>query len=130
MNIIKFNSGEEIVGRLINEDDTHYTIENAMKMHTIPKMMKDTVVESLGLTRWMYPYSEQSVIDIRKTSVLAILDASDGLVTFYNRQWQIATKDKIDSDWTKREFTGTEDELEEWEESMLERMNLAKTDIN
>lgn len=130
MNIIKFNSGEEIVGRLINEDDTHYTIENAMKMHTIPKMMKDTVVESLGLTRWMYPYSEQSVIDIRKTSVLAILDASDGLVTFYNRQWQIANKDKIDSDWTKREFTGTEDELEEWEESMLERMNLAKTDIN
>ena len=130
MNIIKFNSGEEIVGRLINEDDTHYTIENAMKMHTVPKMMKDTVVESLGLTRWMYPYSEQSVIDIRKTSVLAILDASDGLVTFYNRQWQIATKDKIDSDWTKREFTGTEDELEEWEESMLERMNLAKTDIN
>ena len=130
MNIIKFNSGEEIVGRLINEDDTHYTIENAMKMHTVPKMMKDTVVESLGLTRWMYPYSEQSVIDIRKTSVLAILDASDGLATFYNRQWQIATKDKIDSDWTKREFTGTEDELEEWEESMLERMNLAKTDIN
>ena len=59
--IIKFNSGDEIICNVIKDVGDYLSIENPMKMYTVPRATKRGIVESLTLSRWMYPYTEQKI---------------------------------------------------------------------
>ena len=81
--IIKFNSGDEIICNVIKDVGDYLSIENPMKMYTVPRATKRGIVESLTLSRWMYPYTEQKICRVRKDSITTIMSASEGLKTFY-----------------------------------------------
>ena len=74
--IIKFNSGDEIICNVIKDVGDYLSIENPMKMYTVPRATKRGIVESLTLSRWMYPYTEQKICRVRKDSITCLLYTS------------------------------------------------------
>ena len=48
------------------------------------QVTKEGVVESLNLSRWIGPYTEQSFFNIKTSHVLTIADATEGLCRYYD----------------------------------------------
>ena len=81
--IMKLSSGEEIICTLTaDEHPRTYNVTYPMKVMTVPRVTGEGVEESLSLTRWIH-FAEESVADIPKTQVLAIVNASIGMKKFY-----------------------------------------------
>mgnify|MGYP001412718892 CR=1 FL=1 len=125
--IIKFNTGEEIIADIVKFDKDYFTIKNPMKMQTIPKMTREGVIESLSLNKWMHPYTEQAVCKIRKDTIITIVNASDGMKLFYNRQMDIANKNPMKlgystveaSDYENKDFANEKED--DWDESEIKK---------
>ena len=82
--VLKLLNGEELICKL--EDsvvDDSYEITNPLKMQVESKNTKQGPVESLSLSRWIGPYTEQSLFNIKTSHVLIIADASAGLSRYY-----------------------------------------------
>ena len=82
--VIKLLNGEEIICQLgegiVNDS---YEITHPLKMQIQSQNTKQGVVESLNLSRWIGPYTEQSFFSIKRDHVLIIADASPGLSRYY-----------------------------------------------
>mgnify|MGYP001229990908 FL=1 len=89
-NIIKLTTGEEIVCQITNETDTHTSIKNPLKIHTIPRFVESGIVESLALIRWVKPYTEEDTVEVKNNHILYSAKTSAGLSTFYDKQLLIA----------------------------------------
>ena len=82
--VIKLTNGEEIVCQLgDNADNGEYKINFPLKMVVHSMATKEGVVDSLNLSRWIGPYTEQSFFSIKRDHVLIIADASPGLSKYY-----------------------------------------------
>ena len=82
--VLKLLNGEELICKL--EDsvvDDSYEITNPLKMQVESRITKRGPVESLSLSRWIGPYTEQSLFNIKTSHVLIIADASAGLSRYY-----------------------------------------------
>ncbi len=82
--VLKLLNGEELICEL--EDgvvDDSYEITNPLKMQVESKLTRQGPVESLSLSRWIGPYTEQSLFNIKTSHVLIIADASAGLSRYY-----------------------------------------------
>ena len=111
--IIKFNSGDEVICNVIKDVGDYLSIENPMKMYTVPRATKRGIVESLTLSRWMYPYTEQKICRVRKDSITTIMSASEGLKTFYHRQLEQGEKQELKiHDWEAKDYNEEFDEDE------------------
>ena len=127
--IIKFNSGEEIITDIVKFDKDYFTIKNPMKMSTHPRMTKDGVVESLSLNKWMHPYTEQAVCKIRKDSIITVVAASEGMKLFYVKQMEIENINpmKLGYSTFQEDFDSKENKdygdshEDEWEESEVKK---------
>ena len=53
-------------------------------MQVQSQITNNGVVESLNLSRWIGPYTEQSFFNIKTSHVLTIADASEGLCLYYD----------------------------------------------
>tara|TARA_X000000950_G_scaffold43933_1_gene49529 strand:- start:24 stop:437 length:414 start_codon:yes stop_codon:yes gene_type:complete len=116
--IIKFNSGEEVVCNVVKDSGDYISIENPMKMYTVPRATKQGIVESLTLSKWMYPYTEQKICKVRKDSITTIMSASEGLKTFYRRQLEQGVKTELKvHDWEAKDLN----ELEEFDEEEVKK---------
>jgi hypothetical protein len=96
MYLIKLANGDDIVGELKDKQtskDDWTTVINPMKMATHPALTDRGIVETLSLNSWLYPYSEDSEIKIRKSSIVTIAIASPGMKTFYKKQLENHKKD-------------------------------------
>ena len=89
-NIIKLTTGEEIVCQITNETDTHTSIKNPLKIHTIPRFVSQGVVESLALIRWVKPYTDNDSVDVKNNQIVYSAETSKGLSTFYEKQLLMA----------------------------------------
>lgn len=89
-NIIKLTTGEEIVCKITNETDTHTSIQNPLKIHTIPRFVASGIIDSLALIRWVKPYTEEDTVDVKNTQIIYSAQTSQGLSTFYEKQLSIA----------------------------------------
>ncbi len=89
-NIIKLTTGEEIVCQITNETDTHTSIKNPLKIHTIPRFVSQGVVESLALIRWVKPYTDNDSVDVKNNQIVYSAETSQGLSTFYEKQLLMA----------------------------------------
>ena len=82
--VLKLLNGEELICEL--EDDVvdgSYEITNPLKMQVESRLTKKGFVESLSLSRWIGPYTEQSLFNIKTSHVLIVADASVGLSRYY-----------------------------------------------
>ena len=83
--VIKLLNGEEIICQLSDDIvDDSYEVTHPLKMQVQSQITYNGVVESLNLSRWIGPYTEQSFFNIKTSHVLTIADASEGLCRYYD----------------------------------------------
>ena len=93
--VLKLLNGEELICEL--EDgvvDDSYEITHPLKMQVESKLTRHGPVDSLSLSRWIGPYTEQSLFSIKTAHVLIVADASEGLSRYYEHvQKEIIKRD-------------------------------------
>ena len=91
--VIKLLNGEEIICQLGDDIvDDSYEVTHPLKMQVQSQLTNNGVVESLNLSRWIGPYTEQSFFSIKASHVLTIADASEGLCRYYDHVIREITK--------------------------------------
>jgi hypothetical protein len=80
--ILKLISGENIICEL-SEDDGKYEISRPLLMNVHSKVTRTGMSESLELSRWVQPFTEQKIFEIDPKHVIIMLPASPGLSIFY-----------------------------------------------
>jgi|TARA_R110000782_G_scaffold209827_2_gene297989 hypothetical protein len=82
--IIKLTNGENLICQLGDKiDNGEYKINSPLKMEVHSVLTKEGPVDSLNLSRWIGPYTEQSKFSIKSDHVLLIANASPGLSRYY-----------------------------------------------
>ena len=119
--VLKLSNGDDVICNLVETKDNTFKITSPLKMDTINRVTKRGVAESLALTRWIQPYSDQEEFDIQKTSVIIMAEASVGLTRYY--QYVLRTLDKM---VTVEKFTPNEISEEEFHEALEVKKSLAK----
>ena len=120
--VFKFSNGESIVGSIFDNDDLFdfnkpLQISFPLKLHVISKMTRNGPADSLSLTPWVHPMSEEEYIDINAQNVIMTAPASSGLIKYYNH---------CINQFEFHELDATDDELDEieLEETIEELMNI------
>ena len=67
--VIKLSNGEDIIATLTSENESDIEIENPLLMSVFPEMTKSGELDSLNLSRWIQPYTEQSYFTLSKSTV-------------------------------------------------------------
>ena len=57
--VLKLSNGDDVICNLVESGDDTFKITSPLKMDTINRVTKKGVAESLALTRWIQPYSDQ-----------------------------------------------------------------------
>ncbi len=82
--VLKLLNGEELICEMGDgEIEDSYEISHPLKMQVESKLTKQGFVDSLNLSRWIGPYTEQSLFSIKMSHVLTVADASEGLSRYY-----------------------------------------------
>ena len=118
--VVKLINGENIICELGDGNtENEYEIGYPLKMEVQAKMTKNGVIESLNLTRWIGPDTEQSFFLIKTSHILLIAEASHGLSRYYEHV--IRELDEWDSDKVKKRQTlDTIDNEEVYDELLTE----------
>ena len=82
--IVKLTNGENLICDGNDDvDNCEYKINFPLKMEVQSMKTKEGVVDSLNLSRWIGPYTEQSFFSIKRDHVLVIANVSEGLGRYY-----------------------------------------------
>ena len=82
--IVKFTNGEEIICELSDEAiDGEYEIGFPLKMQIVSQPTQKGSIDTLNLSRWIEPYTEQSYFTLREHHILIIAETSVGLSRYY-----------------------------------------------
>ena len=82
--IVKLTNGENLICQINDDvDNGEYKINFPLKMEVHSLMTKEGPVESLNLSRWIGPYTEQSRFLIKSDHILLVANASEGLCRYY-----------------------------------------------
>ena len=91
--VLKLSNGDDVICNLVETKDNTFKITSPLKMDTINRITKKGVSESLALTRWIQPYSDQEHYYVQKSTVVVMAEASVGLTRYY--QYVLRTLDKM-----------------------------------
>ena len=80
--ILKLISGENIICEL-SEDNGKYEISRPLLMNIQSRVNSTGMTESLMLSRWVQPFTEERYFEIDPKHVIIMLPASPGLSIFY-----------------------------------------------
>ena len=96
--VLKLLNGEELICEMGDgEIEDSYEITHPLKMQVESRLTRQGPVESLSLSRWIGPYTEQSLFNIKTSHVLIIAEASVGLSRYYEHvQKEITRRDSPD----------------------------------
>ena len=82
--VLKLLNGEELICEMGDgEIEDSYEISHPLKMQVESRLTRQGPVDSLNLSRWIGPYTEQSLFSIKMSHVLTVADASEGLSRYY-----------------------------------------------
>ena len=82
--ILKLTNGENLICQINDDvDNGEYKINFPMKIEVHSLMTKEGPAESLNLSRWIGPYTEQSHFKINSNHILLVVNASEGLCRYY-----------------------------------------------
>lgn len=130
MYYIKLTNGDDIVADISKTTKGDFTtLINPFKMDTRPMVSNEGVIDTLSLSSWLHPYSEDTKIRIMKSAIVTIVPASPGLKTFYKKQltnfqnmrekietkeWKVRERKVEPPKITQDEYDDYMDEMEEW----------------
>mgnify|MGYP005724410769 CR=1 FL=1 len=134
--VIKLANGEDIVCNLVKRFGSKIEVTSPLRMDTISKETEKGVMESLALSRWVQPYSDEKVFNIESNSVVIMTPASIGLCKYYEYVLEsigLSTIKELHP--TKKELDKIEENMEVVEdlvssedlEAILERFTKKKT---
>ena len=93
-------------------------VSNPLKVNLYPKPVEGGLVESMALSRWL-TVSETQVANLNKQSIIAISDASIGLVRFYEHCVKKMTLSDNGRDWNEPTDEDLDRIAEEEEENII-----------
>ncbi len=83
--VVKLTNGEDIVCEIGDgNSENECAIGRPLKIEVHSRSTKNGIIESLNLTRWIGPYTEQSFFLIKTSHILLITEASHGLSRYYD----------------------------------------------
>ena len=91
--ILKLSSGDDVICNVVSDIEDKLKISDPLKMDTVNRFTKKGLVESLALSRWIQPYSDEDFFYIDKSSVIVMAPASIGLIKYY--EYVLNTLDKV-----------------------------------
>ena len=130
--VIKLSNGENIICTISeSENSEQLKVTSPLKMDTFNKVT-DKGVESLGLSRWIQPYSDEPFFKIEKSSVVIMTPASAGLCKYYeyvvhNIENMVPSKKNIENSQPTQEELNMIEEEEHYEE-MEEFLDMFESD--
>ena len=117
--VIKLSNGEDIVCQVHNSTNSSETqkvkISSPLRMETITRDTSKGTVESLALSRWVQPYSDEKTFNVERNSIVIMTPASAGLSRYYEYVLNGMNKVIVDKP-TKQELDNIEREIEQEEE--------------
>ena len=131
--VIKLSNGENIICTISeSENSEQLKVTSPLKMDTFNKVTDKGVVESLGLSRWIQPYSDEPFFKIEKSSVVIMPPASAGLCKYYeyvvhNIENMVPSKNKVENSQPTQEELNMIEEEEHYEE-MEEFLDMFESD--
>ena len=81
--IVKLTTGEDIICIVENEFEKECEISYPLLMQTLQRRTPKGFVESLSLSRWLQPFTEESLFKIKSDNIILMIDASPGLCKYY-----------------------------------------------
>ena len=77
--VLKLSSGDDVICSVVSDIKNTLKVSDPLKMDTVNRFTKKGLVESLALSRWIQPYSDEDFFYIDKSSVMLMAPASIGL---------------------------------------------------
>tara|TARA_Y100001972_G_scaffold116551_1_gene154539 strand:- start:1744 stop:2148 length:405 start_codon:yes stop_codon:yes gene_type:complete len=81
--MVKLSNGEDIICNVEDENGHILIITSPLKMETYNRTTEKGMVESLGLSRWIQPYSDEDEFTIHKNTIVLMTPVSAGLKRYY-----------------------------------------------
>jgi len=124
--VIKLANGEDIVCNLVKRFGSKIEVTSPLRMDTISKETDKGIMESLALTRWVQPYSDEKVFNIESNSVVIMTPASVGLSRYYEYVLKNIKQDIVETPPTKKELKVIEEEELDLHEEIFSSEDLQK----
>ena len=81
--IIKLKNGEDLTCNVLDNENGRLKVSSPLKMETVNRLSKKGLTESLALTRWIQPYSDEEHYFIESNSIIIMTPASVGMTRYY-----------------------------------------------
>ena len=81
--IVKLSNGDNIICEAVEHINDSYIIKTPLKMEVVHDDDDNGHMESLHLSAWISPFTENKYFEIKETHVIVITDASIGLTAYY-----------------------------------------------
>jgi len=81
--IIKLKNGEDLICNVLDNENGRLKVSSPLKMETVNRISKKGLTESLALTRWIQPYSDEEHYFIESNSIIIMTPASVGMTRYY-----------------------------------------------
>ena len=123
--VIKLSNGEDIVccvhENTSSRENSKLKISSPLLMETVTRDTEKGTVESLALSRWVQPYSDEETFNVERNSIVIMTPASAGLSRYYEYVLNGMNKVIVEKP-TKKELDKIEkeDRQEEVLQSMLD----------
>ena len=124
--VIKLANGEDIVCNLVKRFGSKIEITSPLRMDTITKETAKGTMESLALSRWVQPYSDEKVFNIESNSIVIMTPASVGLSRYYEYVLKNIKEDIVETPPTKKELRIIEKEELDLHEEIFSSEDLQK----
>ena len=81
--IIKLKNGEDLICNVLDNENGRLKVSCPLKMETVNRISTKGLTESLALTRWIQPYSDEEHFFIEANSIVIMAPASVGMTKYY-----------------------------------------------
>ena len=82
--VLKLSNGEDIICRIVEASKEKIKVENPLLLDVQQTPSRDgRVKETLGLVKWIKPFTDEEEYYIEKNSIVITVSASSGLSKFY-----------------------------------------------
>ena len=125
--IVKLTNGEDIICIVKNELGEECEVSYPLLMLTLPRRTPKGFVESLSLSRWLQPFTEESLFKIKSDKIILMTDASPGLCKYY--EYVLSKIDSPNDNEVFDEKNFSKEEDNENDEEIYEEL-LADMDID
>ena len=121
--VLKLSNGEDIVCRIVEASKEKVKVEDPLLLDVQQITDKQgKIKESVGLIRWIKPFTEEEEYFIEKNSIVITVPASIGLSKYY--EYVLRELNKLPIQNPK------EEELKEIEKEQEEEIDLSKVTIH